>query len=212
MPIQLPCSPYEFCHSNITRSTFNKIRTEFLRGHMLTKDMSSPYFDWNILFEPFPYARRYGLFVKIFLSAHDKDELGDWVGCVKSRFRCLLVKLEELLGFCDPNPIEYVEIDASEPNVIFYWGLPTGRADVINAVHIEEYFMKNFDNGYQGSTGTMKLSIVKAYQFPKKTQSTTCERKNTKPCWRVVDGKRKKQPPLPKYKPHFADEYSSTGG
>lgn len=37
MPIQLPCSPYEFCHSNIIRSTFYKIRTEFLRGHMLTK-------------------------------------------------------------------------------------------------------------------------------------------------------------------------------
>lgn len=37
MPIQLPCSPHEFCHSNITRSTFSKIRAEFLRGHYLTK-------------------------------------------------------------------------------------------------------------------------------------------------------------------------------
>ncbi|XP_059289397.1 nuclear poly(A) polymerase 3-like [Lycium ferocissimum] len=209
MPIQLPCSPYEFCHSNITRSTFYKIRTEFLRGHMLTKDMLSPDFDWNIIFEPFPYARRYGLFVKIFLSACDKDELGDWVGWVKSRFRSLLVKLEELLGFCDPNPTEYVDTDASEPNIIFYWGLPTGRVDLINADLVEEYFLKSVDNGYQGSTGTMKLSIVKAYQLPKKAQSA-CERKNSKPCWRVVDGNRKKVPPQSKYKPHCADEYLAT--
>ncbi|MBA0784619.1 hypothetical protein Gotri_025498, partial [Gossypium trilobum] len=37
MPTQLPFSPYEYCNSNITKSTFYKIRTEFLRGHNLTK-------------------------------------------------------------------------------------------------------------------------------------------------------------------------------
>lgn len=37
LPIQLPGSECDFCHSNITRSTFQKIRTEFLRGHVLTK-------------------------------------------------------------------------------------------------------------------------------------------------------------------------------
>lgn len=37
MPIQLPSSPYEFCHSNITKSTFWRIRVEFLRGHNMTK-------------------------------------------------------------------------------------------------------------------------------------------------------------------------------
>ncbi|KAM3337455.1 nuclear poly(A) polymerase 3 [Capsicum galapagoense] len=211
MPIQLPCSPYEFCHSNITRSTFYKIRTEFLRGHMLTKDMLSLDFDWNILFEPFPYSRRYGLFVKIFLSASDKDELGDWVGWVKSRFRCLLVKLEELLGFCDPNPTEYVDTDASEPNVTFYWGLPTGRADLIKADLVEEYFLKSVDNGlnHNSTTGTMKLSIVKEYQLPKKAESV-CERKHTKPSWRVVDGNRKKTPSQSKYKSHCANDYLPT--
>lgn len=36
MPIRLPCSPYNYCHSNITRSTYYRIRTEFLRGYKLT--------------------------------------------------------------------------------------------------------------------------------------------------------------------------------
>lgn len=33
MPIQLPSSPNEYCHSNMTTSTFNKIRAEFRRGY-----------------------------------------------------------------------------------------------------------------------------------------------------------------------------------
>lgn len=37
MPIRLPCSPYEYCHSNITRSTYYKIRTEFLRGYTMSR-------------------------------------------------------------------------------------------------------------------------------------------------------------------------------
>ncbi|XP_049344666.1 nuclear poly(A) polymerase 3 isoform X1 [Solanum verrucosum] len=166
MPIQLPCSPYQFCHSNIVRSTFFKIKSEFMRGHMLTKDMLRPEFDWNILFEPFPYPRKYEKFVKIFLSASDKDELGDWVGCVKSRFRCLIIKLEELLGFCDPNPTEYADVDASEPNVVFYWGLPPAMTDMINIGHVEVEFLKSTNNVYQGPTGKLKLSIVQADQLP----------------------------------------------
>ncbi|KAL3347912.1 hypothetical protein AABB24_021511 [Solanum stoloniferum] len=166
MPIQLPCSPYQFCHSNIVRSTFFKIKSEFMRGHMLTKDMLRPEFDWNILFEPFPYPRKYEKFVKIFLSASDKDELGDWVGCVKSRFCCLIIKLEELLGFCDPTPTEYANVDASEPNVVFYWGLPPAMTDMINIGHMEVEFLKSTNNVYQGPTGKLKLSIVQADQLP----------------------------------------------
>lgn len=37
MPIMMPCSPFEFCNSNVTRSTFNKIRTELLHGYVLTR-------------------------------------------------------------------------------------------------------------------------------------------------------------------------------
>lgn len=37
MPIYLPSGPYEYCHSNITASTFYRIRAEFIRGHNVTK-------------------------------------------------------------------------------------------------------------------------------------------------------------------------------
>ncbi|KVH90192.1 Poly(A) polymerase, central domain-containing protein [Cynara cardunculus var. scolymus] len=33
MPIQLPSSPHEYCHSNITTSTLMKIKNEFRRGY-----------------------------------------------------------------------------------------------------------------------------------------------------------------------------------
>jgi len=36
MPIRLPCT-YEHCQSNITRSTFNRIKGEFVRGQSITR-------------------------------------------------------------------------------------------------------------------------------------------------------------------------------
>ncbi|GMP41612.1 hypothetical protein CsSME_00011657 [Camellia sinensis var. sinensis] len=73
MPIRLPCIPHEYCHSNITKSTFYRIRTEFHRGHALTKDILRPDFGWACLFEPFSYTKKYTRFVKICLAASDQD-------------------------------------------------------------------------------------------------------------------------------------------
>ncbi|KAG5240251.1 nuclear poly(A) polymerase [Salix suchowensis] len=118
MPIRLPCTPYEYCDSNVTKSTFNKIRVEFLRGHAMTR-------------VSFPISTNYTRFFKIHLSALDRDGLGDWVGWVRSHFHCLLLKLEAVQGFCDPNPMEYVDMDVSEPNVVFYWGLNRSRSNFV---------------------------------------------------------------------------------
>ncbi|KAF7146461.1 hypothetical protein RHSIM_Rhsim04G0241500 [Rhododendron simsii] len=167
MPIRLPCRPHEYCHSNITKSTFYKIRVEFLRGHTLTQDLLRPVFDWGCLFEPFPYAKKYTRFVKICLSASDQDELGEWVGWVKSRFRSLLVKLEEIQGFCDPNPTEYVDVNVAEPNTVFYWGLQPGRSHFLDIKPVKDDFVKSLSNG---PTGKITLSIVQASQLPKNAQ------------------------------------------
>lgn len=37
MPIMMPCWPFEFCNSNITRSTFRRIMEEFQLGFNMTK-------------------------------------------------------------------------------------------------------------------------------------------------------------------------------
>ncbi|CAI9119043.1 OLC1v1020697C1 [Oldenlandia corymbosa var. corymbosa] len=194
MPIQLPCSPNEYCHSNITRSTFFRIRTEFLRGHTLTKDFLRPEFGWSPLFEPFPYGKKYAQFVKICLSASDQDELRGWVGWVKSRFRSLLIKLEELQGFCDPSPFEYVDVDMAAPNVVFYWGLQPSRSDIIDIDVVEEDFMKNMSNGYRVPPGRMKLSVVKASQLPKGMTAPNHGggKGGTKAHWRVLDSSQRK--------------------
>lgn len=50
-------------------------------------------FEWNCLFEVYPYATHYAYFLRIFLAAPTVDELSDWVGWVKSRIRSLLLKV-----------------------------------------------------------------------------------------------------------------------
>ncbi|GAB2217848.1 hypothetical protein Droror1_Dr00001060 [Drosera rotundifolia] len=81
MPIQLPCSPHEYCASNISKSTFYRINLELVRGCSLTKNLLRRDFDWNALFEPFLH-HKYSWFVKVWLSASNEDDLGDWVGWV----------------------------------------------------------------------------------------------------------------------------------
>ncbi|XP_073127629.1 nuclear poly(A) polymerase 3 isoform X2 [Henckelia pumila] len=166
MPIQLPCSPNEYCHSYITTSTFHRIREEFLRGHYLTKDVLSSDFDWKGLFEPFSYAYHYARFLKIRLSSSDREELGVWVGWVKSRLRFLLVKLEDLLGFCDPNPTEYVDATLHAPNMVFFWGLTISRGQKIDIDAIKEEFAKNINSGREGPLGEIEISVVKASELP----------------------------------------------
>lgn len=190
MPIQLPCNPYEYCHSNITRSTYTRIRQEFQRGHMITKNILRTDSSWSMLFELFPYSKSYWWFVKISLSTMNRDDLSNWVGWVKSRFRCLLLKLEELEGFCDPNPTEYVDADIWEPNVVFYWGLQHSRRNTIDVKSVKEDFRNNIACGYQAPSGRMELSVVRASQLPKNAQFNTGKRSVQQ--WRILP---KEQPP-----------------
>ncbi|RWR76416.1 PolyA polymerase, putative isoform 1 [Cinnamomum micranthum f. kanehirae] len=166
MPIRMPGHPYDWCNSNITSNTFHKIRGELRRGHAIMSQ--GPDFERSSLFDPFPYTQRYRRFARIFLSAPDDDELRVWVGWVKSRFRSLLLKLEELGVFCDPNPIEFVEHDVAEPNTVFYWGLSSNGRSSIDIDSLKEEFMRSVDNGDQGSGCRLELTIVNSQQLPKK--------------------------------------------
>ncbi|XP_061352763.1 nuclear poly(A) polymerase 3 [Gastrolobium bilobum] len=187
MPIRLPASPYEYVHSNVTKSTFYRIRSEFLRAHNMTRDLLKPDFTWDNVFEPFPYSKRYSQFVKIYLSTPDQCELGDWVGWVKSRFRGLLLILEGVQGFCDPNPTEYVDNEKTEPNVVFYWGLQPGKNNFVDIDLVEGEFMKIVSNGREGSSGRMELSTLLASELPKNVQFDDGNVKGRKHCWKIID-------------------------
>ncbi|KAG8381794.1 hypothetical protein BUALT_Bualt05G0009800 [Buddleja alternifolia] len=147
----------QYCDSNITKSTFDIIKTEFRRAHdFLVRD-----FDWRPLFEVVSYAKNYESFLKICVSSRHKNELGDWVGWVKSRMPQLLFKLEKLPGFCHPNPTTYGGSDLSK---VFYWGLDTNKSNIINVESIKKDFTR-ISMGRHGPLGTMELSVVNASEF-----------------------------------------------
>ncbi|XP_076911382.1 nuclear poly(A) polymerase 3-like [Bidens hawaiensis] len=167
MPIRLPSTPEEYCYSNITTSTFNKIRSEFRRGYRQTQDPFKPHFDWGNLFEPFPYSKSYLRFIKICVSAYNNVELGTWVHWVKSRFHSLLVKLEEMHALCDPNPTECIDANIQMSNIVFYWGLVPGRGDNLDVNNATNDFMRNLVIGYSNNPGSLTLTLVQASQLPK---------------------------------------------
>ncbi|KAE9591625.1 hypothetical protein Lal_00039120 [Lupinus albus] len=202
MPILLPSSPYECCHSNITKSTCYRIGSEFIRGHNMTRDLLKPDFIWDNVFQPFPYSKRYSQFVKICLSTYDQCELGNWVGWVKSRFPGLLVILEGVQGFYDPNPTEYVDNEKAEPNVVFYWGLQPADKNNMDIELVEGEFMKIIGNGYEGSPGKLELSILIASQLPKNAQFDDETTKGRKTCQKLIDQDKKMSPVYSQHLPH----------
>jgi len=89
------------------------------------------------------------------------------------------LQLEDVQGFCDPNPTEYMvagEIE-TEQSVVFYWGLHPSRRARFNVDSVEGFFWKNITNGYQGKVGKMRLTIVQASELP---SSNTSKAKDTK--------------------------------
>jgi poly(A) polymerase len=59
----------------------------------LLQDIRNIDIDWSWIFAPYPYGERYEHFLRIVLSAPTTEELRDWVGWVKSRFRNLILKV-----------------------------------------------------------------------------------------------------------------------
>ncbi|CAM0872925.1 unnamed protein product [Alopecurus aequalis] len=170
MPIAMPCFPPEFCASSVTKSTFNKIKDELRRGFALTKDIRNIDLDWTWIFAPFPYGARYEHFLRIDLSAPTTEELRDWVGWVKSRFRNLILKLESLNVGCDPDPSEQVDHTTAEPNVVFLWGLICRNTQICTS-SLKKDFMNSVINNIYGKEkcahSDITMSIVSTPQLPK---------------------------------------------
>ncbi|GKA32457.1 nuclear poly(A) polymerase 3 [Tanacetum coccineum] len=125
-------------------------------------------FDWRNLFEPYPYSKNYQQFLKLCLSASNKDDLGDWIGWVKSRFPGILQKLEELHAFYDPNPTEYSDTTIQDPNIIFYWGIVPGLSNnLFDLNSVQREFKKYLGTGSRGVKGKISLSVIPASRLPK---------------------------------------------
>ncbi|XP_020691562.1 nuclear poly(A) polymerase 3 [Dendrobium catenatum] len=217
MPILMPCSPFDWCNSNITRGTFRKIMKEIKRGYDITKDQGRLDFQWSHLFNHFPFTESYNYFVRICLIAPDHDELQDWAGWVKSRLPGLLLKLEREHGFCDPNPKEYVDSNVDNPNVVFYWGLSSlGRAG-FDLSSIKEEFMKSINkeehSGYQNTKCKLELSILQTSQLPKDLDLNYGSEKRTKACWRIMDYyNQHRKPAYSQYIPSYFIGYVASSG
>lgn len=143
-----------------------------------------------------------------------------WTGCQKphllkilklliSFLNFIVLQLEELQGFCDPNPIEFVEHDVAEPNTVFYWGLSSNGRSSIDVDSLKEEFMKSVDNGDQGSGCRLELTIVNSQQLPKNAQFDCVSERDSKAYWRIPDYRRPRQPVYSQHLPHYCVGYVS---
>lgn len=123
-----------------------------------------------------------------------------------------MLQLEEVQGLCDPNPTEYADADAAEPNVVFYWGLQPGRTHFLDIESVQKDFWKNITNGYQGYIGRMKLSIVQASQLVRNSQFDSGSGKRTKACWKIIDYNLASVPTYSQHMPNYFVGYMAANG
>lgn len=191
MPIIIPVHPYSCCSYNVTRSTLQKLKSEFSRGwdaimKMETKWGTLPNSgDWNILFERFPFCSSYEYFIQIYVTASDEDDFRSWRGWVESRFRHLLLKFEKLPAYCDPNPYPYFDKNVKEPHCYFLWGLKLRKNISVDMADLEDEFRLYLSNGYEGRPGCdVHLTLLNRFQLPSFAHSKSSElRQHSKPYW-----------------------------
>lgn len=122
-----------------------------------------------------------------------------------------LMQIEEVYGICDPNPTEYIETYAKQPNIVFYWGLQLRTINVSDIESVETNFLKKLNSGsFQGPVGRIHLSVVKASQLPRNGDCASNNRSKqvTKACWRIREDKRcKKVPVYSKHLPGYVVGY-----
>lgn len=191
MPIIIPVYPYSCCSYNVTRSTLQKLKSEFSRGWDAIMKMELNWStlpnsgDWNVLFERFPFCSSYEYFIQIHVTASDEDDFRSWRGWVESRFRHLLLKFEKLPAYCDPNPFPYFDKFVKEPHCYFLWGLRLKRNICIDMADLEEEFRFYLSNGYDCQPGCdVHLTLLNQFQLPSFVYSKSSEiRQHTKPYW-----------------------------
>ncbi|URE31319.1 Poly(A) polymerase predicted RNA binding domain [Musa troglodytarum] len=165
-------------------------------------------FKFNGISIDFPYARLPAISVpEILLTADNDDELQEWVGWVKSRIRGLLLKLEMVQEYCDPNPTENVDHNITEPNIIFYWGLSPKGNTFINIGSLKKDFMKSINTDQFADDNhthcKLALLIVQYSQLPKSLRLDAGSAKGSKPCGKILDNNYLQKPVDSQYLPQY---------
>lgn len=123
-----------------------------------------------------------------------------------------MLQLEDVHGLCDPNPSEYIDMDVTDPNIVFYWGLHPGKTSYPDIDSVEKDFLNNIQNGYQGSPGRMKLSVVPPSEVAKNTQYGTGTEKRRKACWKITDYHPPRVAVYSQHMPHYFIGYLEANG
>jgi poly(A) polymerase len=129
MPIITPAYPSMNSTYNVTQSTLQVMKDEFIRGQRVYAeifaaagpegaDISAD--DWNKLLEPSDFFARYKHYLQIEISAANLEELKKWRGHVESRLRLLVQRLE-VVPHVSVHP--WPEAYERGLSVFFYFGL-----------------------------------------------------------------------------------------
>ncbi|EGR27268.1 nuclear poly polymerase npap nucleotidyltransferase protein binding, putative [Ichthyophthirius multifiliis] len=96
MMIITPCFPCINCAYNVTESTLRVIQEQFQYGYRILDEIqkNQSHYDYQDLFKPFEFFKRYNAFLQIRILAKNKNEYFQWKGHVEINLRKLTKIIE----------------------------------------------------------------------------------------------------------------------
>lgn len=125
MPIITPAYPSMCATHNVTQSTLNVMRSEFLRAAETADRIMIGNQGWCELFKGHDFFFRYKYYLQILASAEGPEQQRRWIGLVESRLRQLVMKLELVEGVQVAHPFTEIfeHVEEGKQETVFYVGL-----------------------------------------------------------------------------------------
>ncbi|MEM9276707.1 MAG: poly(A) polymerase [Cyanobacteria bacterium P01_F01_bin.143] len=101
-PIITSIEPCQNTARNITRSTAEILRCEFVRGTELTQKINTNNLNWSSLFEPINLQQESDIFLVLIAIINDNQELEKYCGILEGYIISLIIQLELLGIFVRP--------------------------------------------------------------------------------------------------------------
>ncbi|EGC37259.1 hypothetical protein DICPUDRAFT_150175 [Dictyostelium purpureum] len=94
MPILTPAYPMMNSTYNVSKSTMQLLKNEFVRGAEITRKIETNESTYNALLEKSDFFTRYRFYIQIDCSAGNEEDHRKWEGWIESKLRFLISNLE----------------------------------------------------------------------------------------------------------------------
>nr|GEV56702.1 nuclear poly(A) polymerase 4-like isoform X1 [Tanacetum cinerariifolium] len=163
MPIITPAYPCMNSSYNVSISTLQVMKEQFLFGNRICEEIERNSAQWPALFEPCMFFESYKNYLQVDLIAENGDDLREWKGWVESR-------LSQLTLMCHLYPNQFSDPSKHCSHNAYFIGLQRKQGEVMQQG--QQFDIRGTIDEFRYSVNMYKH--IPAYAFPDGHKRTIC--------------------------------------